>query len=194
MIGILLRGAAKCLIGLLIVVASVRAAVITTVEFAGMFAASDIPGIVVTPPDDIPSFNGSFTFEDGALKSAKLAIPPIFPDSNTPDPIIPTASHFEVDVDNLVLIEVMATVPWPLGGNLIGWTVEPGRDEFSFLLFQQGGDCPAVGEQRCQANGALTSFEVRQSQSVPEPASLPLLIAALGVGFWFTSRRRPQRI
>ena len=57
--------AASCLIGLLIAAAPVHSAVIT-VEFAGTFSGSRI-SLSITAGD---SFDGSFTFVDGALTSA----------------------------------------------------------------------------------------------------------------------------
>lgn len=206
------RSAAWCLIGLLIAAAPVHSAVIT-VEFAGTFSDStNLPEITAGE-----SFNGSFLFVDGALASGTLNIPRTPPVADFSfGPVAPgTGSLFEVidgvggvDPDSiLVELRPAVVVAWPPGGNVNFWSVElvddegtafppvfppdlPAFDVWNAKRFFLGVGCPAT--EGCTAMGVLSSFEV-QSQSVPEPASVLLLIAALGTGLWF-ARRRPQRI
>jgi hypothetical protein len=217
MIAIVLR-AVGCLIGLMVIAAPVRAAIIT-VEFAGTFSANNVPGINAGGA----GFSGSFTFDGIDLTSGELRVPSVLFDSGS---VAAGATSVLEVVDgdgspgnpDVLLIELRpaGAVTWPDTGSGSGivtfWSVElrdddgsafppdfppalPAFSAWDSALFSMrvDGPCDPPATEPCSASGQLTSFAVR-SASVPEPASLPLLVAALGIGLWFAGRRRQQRI
>lgn len=213
MIAILLR-AAGCLIGLLIAAAPAGAAIIT-VDYAGVFSGNNIPGINAGGA----GFSGSFTIDTGLLTvtSGALQIPSV---PFTSGPVAAAASSVLEVIDGdgangeadslLIEFRPAAGVAWPPGGTITFWSVNlvdnegtafpptfppdlPGFAAWDVRSFSMrvDGPCDPPSAEPCAADGNLTSFAV---QSVPEPASMPLLISALAIGLWFAGRRRPQRI
>jgi len=202
MIAMLLR-AAGCLVGLLILAAPVRAAIITTIEFEGTLTNTNMPGIAFGG-----DFEGSFRFENSSFISAGLAFAPL---ASPPGPslalvglgpgdtflvvvtVTPGTGVDPASVEIKLNLDLDPGLPWPGDGNVTSWSILFGSSDLASSLFELRGDGCSQGEG-CVADGVLTAVSASQSQSVPEPASLPLLISTLFIGLWLSGRGRQQSI